>query len=28
VLELDDGIAIGGSREIASWARDNPATAA
>jgi glutaredoxin len=25
VLELDDGTAIGGSREIAAWARDNPA---
>ena len=25
VLELDDGIAIGGSDEIARWARDHPA---
>ena len=25
VLELDDGTAIGGSAEIAAWARDNPA---
>ena len=25
VLELDDGTAIGGSREIADWARANPA---
>ena len=27
VLELDDGTAIGGSREIAEWARSNRATA-
>jgi hypothetical protein len=26
VLELDDGTAIGGSREIADWAKANPAT--
>jgi len=26
VLELDDGTAIGGSREIADWAEANPAT--
>ena len=26
VLELDDGTAIGGSREIAAWARANPAS--
>jgi hypothetical protein len=25
VLELDDGTAIGGSREIAAWAKANPA---
>ena len=25
VLELDDGTAIGGSREIAAWAEANPA---
>ena len=25
VLELDDGSAIGGSREIAAWAKANPA---
>jgi hypothetical protein len=25
VLEFDDGTAIGGSDEIAAWARDNPA---
>lgn len=24
VLELDDGTAIGGSQEIAAWARDHP----
>lgn len=28
VLELDDGTAISGSREIAEWARANPAGAA
>jgi hypothetical protein len=28
VLELDDGSAIGGSREIAAWAKANPAGAA
>ena len=27
VLELDDGTAIGGSKEIAAWATANPATA-
>ena len=27
VLELDDGTAIGGSKEIAAWARANPAGA-
>ena len=27
MLELDDGTAISGSREIAAWARDNPAAA-
>jgi glutaredoxin len=27
VLELDDGTAIGGSREIVAWARANPAKA-
>jgi hypothetical protein len=27
VLEFDDGTAIGGSREIADWARANPAGA-
>jgi len=26
VLELDDGSAIGGSREIAAWAKANPAS--
>lgn len=25
VLELDDGTAIGGSKEIAAWAKANPA---
>jgi glutaredoxin len=28
VLELDDGTAIGGSKEIADWAKSNPAAAA
>jgi hypothetical protein len=27
VLELDDGTAIGGSREITDWAKANPAAA-
>ena len=27
VLELDDGTAIGGSKEIAAWAKANRATA-